>query len=409
VIQTTLFFILGFLCAAFLALMVAPAVWRRAVALTRKRIEASVPLTMDEIQADKDRMRAEFAMATRRLEMSVKSFKEKAAGQIVEINRNREELKRIAEERDERNRTVTDLEARASELRAELKQREDTLQRHADKLAELEQRLEEKALELDRLGRMYDEASFNASSRQIDLVAQETKMEKLSEDVVTLRNERKEADGRVREMAAELKEARDALRAERKKAVVLEKKAERLTASLAEREEKLERREKELSRFRDQVKDGGTQERRLSDDIGKEQAERVRLEGEVADLTGQLSRLISGATAGDLSATVAKLEADRQRVEERIAVLTRENRKLTAELADLQRVHAEDWGEERRGSAVLREQINDLAAEVVALTATLDGPESPIHAALKAGGSKGQGVSLADRVRALQKAAAAAR
>ncbi|RUW48093.1 hypothetical protein EOA36_21490, partial [Mesorhizobium sp. M8A.F.Ca.ET.021.01.1.1] len=60
-VQSVLFFALGFLCAGFLALMVAPAVWRRAVALTRRRIEASIPLTQAEIQADKDRVRAEYA------------------------------------------------------------------------------------------------------------------------------------------------------------------------------------------------------------------------------------------------------------------------------------------------------------------------------------------------------------
>ena len=106
-IQSILFFTLGFLCAGFLALMIAPAIWRRAVALTRRRIEASVPLSLTDIQADKDRMRAEFAMSTRRLEMSIKGFKDKAAAQVVEINRNREELKRLAAERDARNQSVS--------------------------------------------------------------------------------------------------------------------------------------------------------------------------------------------------------------------------------------------------------------------------------------------------------------
>ena len=59
---------------------------------------------------------------------------------------------------------------------------------------------------------------------------------------------------------------------------------------------------------------------------------------------------------------------------------------------------------------VLREQINDLAAQVVHLTAMLDGPDSPINTILAEDAAKpattGQGiVSLADRVRALQKAA----
>ena len=74
-VQSVLFFALGFLCAGFLALMVAPAVWRRAVALTRRRIEASIPLTRSEIQADKDRIRAEYAMATRRLEAGQSGYR----------------------------------------------------------------------------------------------------------------------------------------------------------------------------------------------------------------------------------------------------------------------------------------------------------------------------------------------
>ncbi|RWX60080.1 hypothetical protein EN780_32935, partial [Mesorhizobium sp. M4B.F.Ca.ET.089.01.1.1] len=69
-VQSILFFALGFLCAGFLALLIAPAIWRRAVALTRRRVEASMPLTLAEIQANKDQVRAEFAMSTRRLEMS---------------------------------------------------------------------------------------------------------------------------------------------------------------------------------------------------------------------------------------------------------------------------------------------------------------------------------------------------
>ncbi|TIT18196.1 MAG: hypothetical protein E5W78_25695, partial [Mesorhizobium sp.] len=83
-VQSVLFFVLGFLCAGFLALMIAPAIWRRAVMLTRKRVEGSMPLTLAEIQAEKDRIRAEFAMSTRRLEMTVKSLREKSAEQLVE-------------------------------------------------------------------------------------------------------------------------------------------------------------------------------------------------------------------------------------------------------------------------------------------------------------------------------------
>ncbi|MCO5059982.1 MAG: hypothetical protein M9905_19335, partial [Rhizobiaceae bacterium] len=228
-IQSILFFSLGFLCAGFLALMVAPAIWRRAVLLTRRRIEASVPLTLNEIEADKDRMRAEFAMSTRRLEMSIKTFKEKAASQIIEINRNREELRALAEERGEKDRSLSELEAKSGELRAELRRREEELQRASERLADANKKLEERALELEELGRLYEDASFSSSSRQIELVARETEVEKLAGDISGLRNQRKDADRRVREMMAERKSAAEALKQEKRRATELEKKLDRVS------------------------------------------------------------------------------------------------------------------------------------------------------------------------------------
>jgi len=412
VVQSILFFTLGFLCAGFLALMVAPAIWRRAVALTRKRIEGSVPLSLNEIQADKDRMRAEFAMSTRRLEMSIKQFREKAATQVVEINRNREELKRLAVERTEKSQAISEIEAKGGELRAELRQREDQLQRMADRLIEADKALEERALELDKLGRMYDEASFSSSNRQIELVAREAEVEKLAGDVSTLRGQRKETERRMHDLAAENKTTRDALKAEKKRVADLEKKVERMMATLSDREEKLDRREKEMARLREQARGNASAEGQLDVQLTEAQAEKVRLETEVADLTLQMSTLLSGAKGGDIEKAIEKLQGERDRQETRLTALTRENKKLRSDLSAYERTKSEDWSDERRENALLREQINDLAAEVISLTATLDGPESPINKVLATASAESAArdprdkiTSLADRVRALQKAA----
>lgn len=378
-IQTTLFFILGFLCAGFLALMIAPAVWRRAAALTRRRIEASVPLTMDEIQADKDRMRAEFAMSTRRLEMNLQSFREKSAGQLVEINRNREEIKRLGEEGREKDAVIGALEAGSDELRTQLRQREDQIRLLSDNLAEHGRQLEERALELEQLGRMYDEASFNASGRQIELVAQETRLEKMSGDLSTMRRERKEAESRMRESVAESKTAREALRAESRKTATLERKLERLVSQLADREEKLERRERELTRVRT----------------------RLGQVDEAGSATEQPAEPASAQGGGKNART---------RQEERLTALTRENRRLREELEQMQ-PGAGSTADDQRDNAALREEISALAAEMVNLTAMLDGPDSPIRKALDADPAArpigdGAAASLAERVRALQEATA---
>jgi chromosome segregation ATPase len=415
VIQSILFFTLGFLCAGFLALMIAPAIWRRAVALTRKRIEASVPLSLTDIQADKDRMRAEFAMSTRRLEMSIKAFKDKAAAQIIEINRNRDELKRLAGDRAGQNESLSEMEAKAGELRGELRQREDKLQRLAGKLAEAERAIEGRALELEKMGQLYDEASLAASNRQIDLVVRETEVEKLAGDMHLLRGQRKDAEQRMQEVAAENKAARDALKGERKKVTDLEKKLESMVAALTDREEKLDRRERELARLREQLKGNSGSEDELNRKLIEAQADKIKVEAELMDMTVQMSTLLSGAKGGHIEKAIAKLTEDRDRLEVRLAALTRENKKLRTDLAAHEQSKVDDWGDERRGNALLREQINDLAAEVVSLTATLEGPDSPINkalAAVPAATSPSDGphekiTSLADRVRALQKAASA--
>jgi DNA repair exonuclease SbcCD ATPase subunit len=367
-VQSVLFFALGFLCAGFLALMVAPAIWRRAVALTRKRIEASIPLTQTEIQADKDRIRAEYAMSARRLEMSVKALREKTAEQLVEINRGREALKGLAIERTDKNQALAELSAKNEALR----QREGELQQLSDRLRETERKLEKRALELEKLEQMYDDASFSSSSRQIELVARESELQKLASDISLLRGQRKEADRRNQEIAAESKAAREALKAETKKTAELDKKLVRLLATLADREDRLDRREKELARLREKPK---------ADD----NAPALRLVGK----------------SDDVDKAIAKLDSDRERLEARLTVLARENKRLKADLGAMATSGPTD------GSA-LREQMNELAAEVVHLTAKLEGPDSPIAKALAVPSdvrSGNGGRSLADRVRALQKAA----
>jgi chromosome segregation ATPase len=414
-IESILFFSLGFLCAGFLSLMVAPAIWRRAVVLTRKRIEASVPLSLNEIQADKDRMRAEFAMSTRRLEMSIKAFRDKAAGQIVDINRKHEQLKRLGEEISEKNAAITGLEGQASELRAELRRREEQLQALSDALEQANRAVEARALELDRLGRLYDEASFNANNRQIELVAREAEFERVAGDLNMMRTQRKDVERKLREATSENKQLQERLGSERAKIEELEAKVERMISTLSDREEKLDRREKELARLREQAKAAASVENELNGKLSSSDAQRVKLEADLADLTLQMSTLLSGARGGDVEKAMETLNADRARLEERLALLLRENKKLKSDLTIYERDKSEDWDVQRRENALLREQINDLAAEVVRLTEALDGPGSAITEALAAelprsGRPADAGErppSLADRVRALKEAAAA--
>jgi len=74
-IESIMYFGIGFLVATLLGLLFIPLVHNRAMRLTAKRLEASTPLSMAEIRADRDHLRAEFAMSNRRLELAIEELK----------------------------------------------------------------------------------------------------------------------------------------------------------------------------------------------------------------------------------------------------------------------------------------------------------------------------------------------
>lgn len=79
--------ILGFLLAAFLLLLLQPAYRRRIERFATETIKRTLPLTEAEITADKDRLRAAFALDVHKLEMKLEDAALTAARQSVEINR----------------------------------------------------------------------------------------------------------------------------------------------------------------------------------------------------------------------------------------------------------------------------------------------------------------------------------
>ena len=79
-IESIMYFGIGFLSAALSVLVVVPLVHGRAVRLTTRRLEGAIPSSVTETLAHKDLLRADFAITTRRLEMNIEQFKTKNAG-----------------------------------------------------------------------------------------------------------------------------------------------------------------------------------------------------------------------------------------------------------------------------------------------------------------------------------------
>ena len=124
---------LGFLTAALLALFVAPLYRRRVASLTTDMLKRSMPLTEAEIRADKDRLRAEYAIRIHKLETKVEEATEASARQMVELNR--------------RDAAISNLEGEVSHQRSSLEEHENARrvleQTIMDRLPKVEHRLAE--------------------------------------------------------------------------------------------------------------------------------------------------------------------------------------------------------------------------------------------------------------------------
>src|SRR5690606_24339152 len=143
-IENMMYFALGLLVAGLLALVIMPAVWKRAVRLTKRRIEAATPITLSEFRADKDQLRAEFALTTRRLEMNVETLRKRLAEQLSDANLKRAELGALVAEREKHASVVSELESREIDLRARIieleKENADLAQRLRMREREIEAR-----------------------------------------------------------------------------------------------------------------------------------------------------------------------------------------------------------------------------------------------------------------------------
>lgn len=86
-IEYALLVALGFCIGGLIAFLLAPTVWHRAVRLTTKRLEATMPMSLSEIEADKDLLRASYAIRIRRLEAGLNKARDKSANQLVDISK----------------------------------------------------------------------------------------------------------------------------------------------------------------------------------------------------------------------------------------------------------------------------------------------------------------------------------
>ena len=85
--------------------------------LTTQRLRATLLQSMTEIQADKDLLRAEFAMSTRCFKMSLETVKDRNTGQAVELGKRDDVINRLKIQREVLNVEVITLKAQLEALK----------------------------------------------------------------------------------------------------------------------------------------------------------------------------------------------------------------------------------------------------------------------------------------------------
>src|SRR5512140_1026939 len=170
-IEPIMYLAIGFLLSMLFGLMIVPLVHNRAVRLTTRRLEAATPLSMAEIQADKDQLRAEFAMSARRLEMSVDQLKNKTTSQLAELGKKTDAINRMKIELGEKNATIFSLEARERAMKNQLHATGEESVTQTESLRDAEKALKDKQSDLAKLNTELSDRSMMAESRQIELVA----------------------------------------------------------------------------------------------------------------------------------------------------------------------------------------------------------------------------------------------
>jgi len=416
-IEPIMYFGIGFLVAALIGLIIIPLVHNRAVRLTLRRLEAATPLSMAEIQADKDQLRAEFAMSTRRLEMSVEQLKGKSTGQLAELGKKSDAINRLKIELGEKTATIFALEARDKALRDQLRATEEEFAVKTTAVHETQRALSDKEAELAKLTQELDERSVLADSQKVEIVALRTHVEALKERLDKAAEEAKEIEDRRDAERLELATATQNLMEERGKVENLGRRVGDLEQQLVAQTTEAEL----LGRRAQDLENRLIEQSRL---LNESEFELKHLRAEIesthkveADLRTAIIEIEGRANTAN-----QKLKSEKADLQAALDRANEERARVTRELADFKRQTEETWATERVENSMLRERINDVAAEVARLASTLEGPDSAIDAILAAetardrastrapavpssvafGQATASNGNLADRIRALQ-------
>jgi hypothetical protein len=142
------YFGLGFFAGTLCGLVVISLLHARTARPTTHALQAPFPVSMAEIKADKDQLRAEITMSLRGLEGKVKQLRIGARERLTEIGRKNSTIDRLKTELAEKVVALAALEARDKALRQRLNTTEEELSSSESALRDAKGALTDKELQL---------------------------------------------------------------------------------------------------------------------------------------------------------------------------------------------------------------------------------------------------------------------
>ncbi|SCB60529.1 hypothetical protein GA0061105_111100 [Rhizobium aethiopicum] len=379
-IEYALLFGLGFLTAAFLVFLVSPAVHRRIVWYTENRLKATMPLSPQEVRAQKDMVRALHAAENARTTQDLLREREKSLSLQLRHDALAVDAGRLAAEIGELQAQIGEMHVEAAEQRSRLRKDENYISQLKTNLHIAEQSAANKESELTTMRTRLSKLSEQADGLRIDLAARETEAESLKFRANALRDERDTLRQDVTLLQKRARDAEQKLTQQQHMLIRLEDKAARESASAAEKETLLGRRQQEIAKLKEQLKAANAEIRKIN---------RVLRDAGLVNMTAELPAELTAEDAGESAIDTAAITAE----------IGEDVRMRSAALAErLQKAKAVTG---RDGA--IREEIASIAANMVALTALNEGPSSPIRSLLPDTGNKNPNdrVSLADRAAAI--------
>jgi chromosome segregation ATPase len=375
VIEYALIFAMGFMAAALLVMLIAPAVHQRVVLYTENRLKATMPLSPQEIRAQKDMVRALYAAENAKTQHDLTREREKSIALKLQNETLSSEAARLVADNKDLKVQIEEMSTEAADLRSRLRRGDVEITSIRETLKRVEIAAAAKDVELEDRAHRIARLMSDIDTMRIEAMSRDTEIDTLKTRIQGMRDEREELRRENKLLGKRAKDAELRLTQEEHKVLRLEDVLARDAAERADAASLLECRTRELNDLRAKLKTANAQLRN---------AQRALREAGIAlPETRELPMAEDEIANSNLATDPALLENDIRRSQ---TVLTERLLKAKASTED----------------DALREELGDIAAKMIVLTAAREGEQSVIADIVSAQPKSGEKQkSLVDRVLAM--------